>query len=80
MAATASQPTARIGMVNFLNTAPLYEVWKRTVFRPEWQVTEAPPSTLNRLLHQGALDLGFISSHEYALHPEEYKILGNLSI
>lgn len=80
MAATASQPTARIGMVNFLNTAPLYEVWKRTVFRPDWQVTEAPPSTLNRLLHQGTLDLGFISSHEYALHPEEYKILGNLSI
>lgn len=81
MTATASHhPTARIGMVNFLNTAPLYEVWKRTVDRPDWQVTEAPPSTLNRLLHQGELDLGFISSHEYALHPEEYKILGNLSI
>lgn len=67
-------------MVNFLNTAPLYEVWKRTVARPDWQVTEAPPATLNRLLHEGALDLGFISSHEYALHPAEYKILGNLSI
>ncbi len=78
MAATSH--IARIGMVNFLNTAPLYEIWKRTVSRPDWQVTEAPPSTLNRLLHQGALDLGFISSHEYALHPEEYKILGNLSI
>jgi chorismate dehydratase len=78
MAATSH--SARIGMVNFLNTAPLYEIWKRTVSRPDWQVTEAPPSTLNRLLHQGALDLGFISSHEYALHPEEYKILGNLSI
>lgn len=78
MAAAAN--IARIGMVNFLNTAPLYEVWKRTVARPDWQVTEAPPSTLNRLLHQGELDLGFISSHEYAAHPEEYKILGNLSI
>jgi len=78
--ASASSHTARIGMVNFLNTAPLYEVWKRTVCRPDWQVTEAPPSTLNRLLHEGALDLGFISSHEYAFHPEEYKILGNLSI
>ena len=80
MAANPSQPIARIGMVNFLNTAPLYETWKRTVARPDWQVTEAPPATLNRLLHQGALDLGFISSHEYAAHPEEYKILANLSI
>jgi len=72
--------TARIGMVNYINTAPLYEVWRQSVRRPEWQVTEAPPAALNRMLHENALDLGFISSHEYALHPEVYKILGNLSI
>ncbi|MGV1098840.1 menaquinone biosynthetic enzyme MqnA/MqnD family protein [Thiovibrio sp. JS02] len=74
--------TARIGMVNYINTAPLYEVWRRSVQRqrPQWQVTEAPPSVLNRLLFENALDLGFISSHEYALHPEQYKILANLSI
>ena len=71
---------ARIGMVNFINTAPLYEVWKRTVKRPEWQVFEAPPTTLNRMLAGGELDLGFISSHEYGLHPERYKILSDLSI
>lgn len=80
MAASPSQPVARIGMVNFLNTAPLYEVWKRTVCRPGWQVTEAPPAVLNRLLFEKQLDLGFVSSHEYAAHPELYKILGNLSI
>jgi chorismate dehydratase len=71
---------ARIGMVNFINTAPLYEVWKRTVRRPEWQITEAPPAVLNSLLNTGRLDLGFISSHEYALHPEKYRILRDLSI
>ena len=67
-------------MVNFINTAPLYEVWKRTVQRPDWQVTEAVPSVLNSLLHNGKLDLGFISSHEYALHPEKYRLLSDLSI
>ncbi|MEN8141871.1 MAG: menaquinone biosynthesis protein [Thermodesulfobacteriota bacterium] len=71
---------ARIGMVNFINTAPFYEVWHQTVKRPDWQVTEAPPTTLNRLLYEGELDLGFVSSHEYGVHPGLYKILGGLSI
>ncbi len=71
---------ARIGMVNFINTAPLYEVWRRTVHRPEWLVTEAPPSVLNRMLFNDELDLGLVSSHEYAAHPAKYRILANLSI
>ncbi|HIJ80022.1 MAG: menaquinone biosynthesis protein [Desulfobulbaceae bacterium] len=76
----ADEITARIGMVNFINTAPLYEVWRQTVHRPDWQVTEAPPSVLNRMLFNSELDLGFVSSHEYAAHPERYKILSDLSI
>lgn len=72
--------TARIGMVNYINTAPLYEVWRQTVRRADWQVTEAPPAVLNRMLHANELDLGFVSSQEYALHPGEYRILSDLSI
>ncbi len=71
---------ARIGMVNFINTAPIYEVWKEEVREPEWLVTEAPPTTLNKLLANGQLDLGFVSSCEYAHRPEMYQILGDLSI
>jgi chorismate dehydratase len=71
---------ARVGMVNFINTAPFYEIWLRTVARPEWRVTEAVPTTLNRLLSAGELDLGFVSSHEYAANPGSYRILGDLSI
>ncbi len=79
------QPSApchpvRIGMVNFINTAPFYDVWKRTVSRPEWRVTEAAPTELNKLLHQGNLELGLVSSQEYAAHPESYRILADLSI
>ena len=72
--------TARIGMVNYINTAPLYEVWRQTVRRAEWRITEAPPSVLNRMLHENELDLGFVSSQEYALHPGEYRIMSDLSI
>ncbi len=71
---------ARIGMVNFINTAPLYEIWKRRVRQPEWKVVEAPPTTLNRMLYNNELDLGFVSSHEYAAHPHLYRILDGLSI
>jgi len=72
--------TARIGMVNYINTAPLYEVWRQTVHRADWQVTEASPAVLNRMLHENRLDLGFVSSHEYALHPDQYRIMSDLSI
>ena len=64
---------ARIGMVNFINTAALYEVWKESVQRPEWQVVEAAPAVLNRLLRSGDLDLGFVSSYEYAEHPAGFQ-------
>ncbi|MFZ5774557.1 MAG: menaquinone biosynthetic enzyme MqnA/MqnD family protein [Thermodesulfobacteriota bacterium] len=81
MSRHAEEPAmARIGMVNFINTAPLYEVWRETVHRPEWRVTEAVPAVLNRMLSTDKLDLGFVSSHEYALHPEHYRILAGLSI
>jgi chorismate dehydratase len=71
---------ARIGMVNFINTAPLYVIWRERVKRPDWLVTEGPPTTLNRLLCANELDLGFVSSHEYAAHPHLYRILEDISI
>jgi chorismate dehydratase len=71
---------ARIGMVNYINTAPIYEVWKEQVHRPDWAVTEAPPAHLNGLLATGDLDLGFVSCYEYAARPEQYRIMADLSI
>ncbi|WP_240910057.1 menaquinone biosynthesis protein [Desulfopila sp. IMCC35008] len=70
----------RIGMVNYINTAPIYETWKKYPLQPGWHVLEAPPSTLNKLLAQGELDLGFVSCYEYARNPEKYEILPDLSI
>ncbi len=71
---------ARIGMVNYINTAPIYEIWKEEISEPDWQVIEAPPSRLNRMLADDALDLGFVSSIEYAARPNRYQILADLSI
>ena len=56
----------RIGMVNFINTAPIYEIWKKTVFRSDWEIIAAAPRVLNRMLYADELDLGCVSSYEYA--------------
>ena len=75
-----TDPKARIGMVNFINTAPLYDVWLRTVRRPDWTVIEAAPSVLNQMLYAKQLDMGLVSSQEYATHPEKYLLLDDISI
>ncbi len=71
---------ARIGMVNYLNTAPIHEKWKSTVHSKNWQLVEDSPANLNKKLAEGQIDMGFVSSYEYGLHPERYKILSGLSI
>jgi len=70
----------RIGMVNYINVAPIYEVWKERSYPQQWHVVEAQPSQLNVFLERDKIDLGFVSSYAYALHPERYQILADLSI
>ena len=70
----------RIGMVEFINTAPIYEVWRERVREPDWRVVCAVPSRLNRMIREGGLDLGFVSSLEFARHPELYLIMPGISI
>jgi chorismate dehydratase len=71
---------ARIGIVNYINMAPVYETWREQVRRPDWIMTEAAPAQLNRLLATGGIDLGFVSAYEYAVRPEQYRIMTDLSI
>jgi chorismate dehydratase len=71
---------AKIGMVNYLNVAPIHEKWKSTVHSKNWQLVEGSPANLNKKLADGQIDMGFVSSFEYGLHPEKYKILSGLSI
>lgn len=71
---------ARIGMVNYINTAPIYEIWKEQSLPPDWEIIEGQPSQLNLLLAAGKIDMGFVSSIAYAANPENYRILADLSI
>ena len=71
---------ARIGMVHYINTAPIHEIWKERVTDTSWLMIEEHPAELNRMLRSGTIDLGFVSSHEYGVCPEQYRILSDLSI
>jgi chorismate dehydratase len=76
----SAETIARIGMVKYLNTAPIHEKWMSSVHHDNWQLVEAAPAVLNRQLAEGQIDLGFVSSYEYGAHPHMYKILSGLSI
>lgn len=76
----SAEKKARIGMVNYLNTAPIHQRWKDSVNRADWELVEGAPSALNMKLSEGTIDLGFVSSYEYAKNPDKYKILSGLSI
>ena len=71
---------ARIGMVNYINTAPIYEIWKEKELPANWQIIEGQPRQLNELLLANEIDMGFVSAFAYALHPERYQIFAGLSI
>ena len=77
---SAQRKRARIGVVKYINMAPIYEIWKKTVCEKDWELVEATPAALNAMLASGEIDLGFVSAFEYALRPERYQVLDDLSI
>ena len=66
----------RIGKTPYLNALPFYEGLPEAGY----EFVEGPPSRLNELIRQGALDISLVSSLEYAKNPEKYWVLPDLSI
>ncbi len=70
----------RIGIVSYLNTAPLLFSLREISRTKSWSLIEDHPTALNQALHQNNLDLALISSFEYALNAEEYLLIPDISI
>ena len=68
----------RVGLVSYLNTAPLLFSLREEARNAQWELFEAHPTTLNKALAQGEIDLGLVSSYEYALG--DYLLLPDISI
>lgn len=70
----------RAGFVEFVNTAPIMIPWRESGPLEGWDAVEAPPTLLNRLLFEGEIDAGTVSSYEYGLHSGDYLLLPDLGI
>jgi len=70
----------RLGIVDFLNTAPIHEKLKNSSLKHKWDLVVGPPVLLNKKLSEAQLDVSFVSTIEYGRRPELYRILSGLSI
>jgi len=70
----------RIGRIQYANCTPIFHAFQKHFSDTNYELVNGVPATLNSLLLQGSIDVCPSSSIEYALHPEKYLILRDLSI
>jgi len=77
---TGKNTTIRVGRISYLNVDPIYYGLENGL-KPSWiRLTAAPPSSLNRLMAEGKLDISPVSTGAYARHTDQWLILPDLSI
>lgn len=70
----------RIGRINYANCTPIFHELQEHATSKDYLFIGGVPSCLNALLAAGEIDVCPSSSIEYALHPERYLILPDISI
>lgn len=66
----------RLGQVSFINCLPIYLGLDTTVAT----ILKGVPTALNEALARGEIDVGSVSSIEYAWHQDQYVLLPSLSV
>ena len=70
----------KIGWIDFLNTLPFNFEKAGLKLSFDYELVKGVPSSLNKLLREGKIDVGIISSAEYLENYNNYLILPDLSI
>jgi len=70
----------RIGQIPYANCTPIFHALKTECDCANYTFVIGTPTRLNRLLREGSIDVAPCSSVEYALCPEQYLLLPDLSI
>ena len=70
----------RIGRISYANCSPIFHELQNQASSEDYQFIGGVPSYLNAMLAAGEIDVCPSSSIQYALHPEQYLILPDLSI
>jgi len=69
----------RLGRIKYINVAPVYYDLDKNS-SPNIELTVEPPSTLNKMLAQGKLDISSVSSAAYARNHHQWLVIPDLSI
>ncbi|WP_147804794.1 menaquinone biosynthesis protein [Alkalicoccus halolimnae] len=71
----------KVGEINYTNIMPMFSKLPRQLLTDRgFQFIQAVPAELNQLMAEGKVDVGGISSFEYARNPQAYLVLPNLSV
>ncbi|MBI5181038.1 MAG: menaquinone biosynthesis protein, partial [Nitrospirae bacterium] len=70
----------RVGEINYSNCIPIFYTLKKRHYIEGYTFIQGIPSELNQLISDGRIDISPSSSIEYAINPEKYLILPDLSI
>jgi chorismate dehydratase len=70
----------RIGRIHYANLFPIFYMLEKTGDISEYDFIESVPSTLNRLLRHGEIDISPSSSVEYLRNEDKYTLLEGHSI
>jgi chorismate dehydratase len=71
----------KVGEINYTNIMPMFSKLPRKFLTDRgFQFIQAVPAELNQLMAEGKVDVGGISSFEYARNPQSYLVLPNLSV
>jgi chorismate dehydratase len=70
----------RVGRIPYINCFPVYGAVDRGIVPLEATLVDGVPTTLNRLMADGALDVSVVSAVEYARDWERYLLLPDLAI
>ena len=70
----------RVGRIPYINTYPVYGAVDRGIVPLDATLVDGVPTTLNRMMAEGALDVSVVSAVEYARDSARYLLLPDLAI
>jgi chorismate dehydratase len=75
------QRSVRLGVIDYLNVAPVYDVLRREPSRlPGVELVTGVPSAMNAALQAGAIDLSNVSSVAFGRNADEWLLVPGLSV
>jgi chorismate dehydratase len=75
-----NQDKIRIGEIKYTNVWPIFYYFPKERFGSEVELTVQVPTTLNRAMAAGEIDMGPISAFAYGEHSDEYVLYPDLSV